>query len=107
MQSHSEWMAQREAERARSMKADKRLIIWTVVVAAPFAVLLGVAFNLLLERAWPTPTAVTRALCDDAMARLMQAETVVEVEREKFLIGSMRCGVERRLETLRPVGSAP
>jgi hypothetical protein len=40
------------------------------------------------------------------MARLMRAETVVELDREKFLISSMRCGVERRLETLRSVPPA-
>jgi hypothetical protein len=107
MLSHAEWMAKREAEQARAAKADRRFVIWTIIVAAPFAVLLGLAVNVLLERAWPTPTATTRALCDDAMARLMRAETVVELEREKFLVESMRCGVEWRLETLRPSPSVP
>lgn len=114
MLSHAEWMAKRQAEQAsldakfaQIERTESRRMAWLAALGILIGVPSGILLANFLERAWPAPTAVTRALCDDAMARLMQAETVIELEREKFLIESMRCGVERRLEKLRPVGSPP
>jgi hypothetical protein len=110
MLSHAEWMAKYKAEQAaldtefaQAQRTERRHTAWQL---GAFGILLGVtSFVLcasLLDQGWPTATVNTQALCDDATARLMRAETVVELEREKFLIGSMRCGVERRLANLRP-----
>jgi hypothetical protein len=110
MLSHAEWMAKYKAEQAtldaefaEEQRTESRRTAWLLGV---FGILFGVTSFILcaslLGLAWPTSTANTRALCDDAMARLIRAETLVELEREKFLVESMRCSVERRLETLRP-----
>ncbi|MFC7543274.1 hypothetical protein ACFQU2_32675 [Siccirubricoccus deserti] len=97
-----------DAEFAQTQRTESRRTAWLLGV---FGVLLGVTSFILcaglLGLAWPASTANNRALCDDAMTRLMRAETIVDLEREKFLLGSMGCSVERRLADLRPVAARP
>lgn len=54
-----------------------------------------VAFNVWMYMSLTART--TRATCDQAVATLVSTDSLVELERAKFLIEKLDCSVKRRL----------
>jgi hypothetical protein len=73
--------------------------VW--IMAAGIGGLLG--YLVLVAMDWPetTPTArwaATVQACDRAVQTLMTTDSLVELERSKYLIEKLTCSVRRRLE---------
>ncbi len=62
----------------------------------------GLGYLLLVAMDWPeTPTtrrAAAVQACDRAVQTLMTTDSLVELERSKYLIEKLTCSVRRRLE---------
>jgi hypothetical protein len=70
------------------------------IAAAVIGSLIGLA---VVEALFPRQTPEVQALCNDSTARLLHAETLVEIGREKVLLTTMRCNVGWSVRELRPV----